>query len=404
MDSFLPYLTGDSSVGLFSDQYDDVYHSAYGALTEAYEKFVNPIDLKNNVKSNINVLDICYGLGYNTKSLLNYIINNNLFADKLTDSKKINNINIDCIDINSQLIKLSPFIKTNQNLPDKIIAKFFPNCAFNNLSKIDYKKIEKFIQETSTQNPEYKINDLVNEVIILNLFRKYDNDLNSISKYLSYKKLNRFLAPQMINFVKFYQNCRLKHTQSSLKGPNLHNIYYLYLSNRYKYDYLSLLDSMISINFHDIDARVSLSQINDTYDYIFLDAFTTDKCPSLWSLEFIQLIYERMNDEGVLLTYTTSALVRNTMVSVGFSVGKILDSNNKPIGTICSKNSSKIQYKLNDFESGLLNTKAGIPYRDFSLNSSDSAIIKKRLSDVDDSDLILSSHYVKQFKGVKNEI
>ena len=63
MEKFLPYFTNDGSVGLFSEEFDDVYHSASGALSEAFEKFVLPvIDLKND---NYKILDICFGLGYN---------------------------------------------------------------------------------------------------------------------------------------------------------------------------------------------------------------------------------------------------------------------------------------------------------------------------------------------------
>ena len=67
------YFTNDGSVGLFSLEADDIYHSTYGALTEAYEKFILPANLGDlfKRKSEIKVLDICFGIGYNTKSLIN---------------------------------------------------------------------------------------------------------------------------------------------------------------------------------------------------------------------------------------------------------------------------------------------------------------------------------------------
>ena len=72
-----PYFTNDGSVGLFSPTDNDIYHSTYGALTEAYEKFVLPADIETYLsnKSEIKVLDICYGIGYNSKSFINYILN-----------------------------------------------------------------------------------------------------------------------------------------------------------------------------------------------------------------------------------------------------------------------------------------------------------------------------------------
>ena len=74
MQEFYPYFTNDGSPGLYSPKVDDIYHSTHGALTEAYEKFILPANLieyfeKNN---NVKVLDICYGIGYNTKSFLNF--------------------------------------------------------------------------------------------------------------------------------------------------------------------------------------------------------------------------------------------------------------------------------------------------------------------------------------------
>ena len=71
-----PYFTNDGSVGLFSPEADDIYHSTYGALAEAYEKFVIPADLEKYFQNNtqIKVLDICFGIGYNTKSFLNFLL------------------------------------------------------------------------------------------------------------------------------------------------------------------------------------------------------------------------------------------------------------------------------------------------------------------------------------------
>ena len=79
-----PYFTNDGSVGLFSPEADDIYHSTYGALTEAYEKFILPANFLDyfKEKSEIKILDICYGIGYNTKSFLDYFLKN-IYTDKI---------------------------------------------------------------------------------------------------------------------------------------------------------------------------------------------------------------------------------------------------------------------------------------------------------------------------------
>ena len=74
MYEFHPYFTNDGSVGLYSPDFDDIYHSSTGALTEAYEKFIMPVNMDELLKKDeIKVLDICYGIGYNSKSFLNFI-------------------------------------------------------------------------------------------------------------------------------------------------------------------------------------------------------------------------------------------------------------------------------------------------------------------------------------------
>ena len=60
MYEFHPYFTNDGSVGLYSPEFDDIYHSSTGALTEAYEKFIMPVNmdelLKNNKDANLYLL------------------------------------------------------------------------------------------------------------------------------------------------------------------------------------------------------------------------------------------------------------------------------------------------------------------------------------------------------------
>ena len=75
------YYTQDGSIGLYSYADDDVYHSKFGAVTEAWEKFILPskLDKLININEEIKVLDVCYGIGYNTKALMSYVINNNEF-------------------------------------------------------------------------------------------------------------------------------------------------------------------------------------------------------------------------------------------------------------------------------------------------------------------------------------
>lgn len=54
--------TSDNSYTFFNEEYQETYHSITGALEEAQKKFIQPLDIKDGLV----ILDICFGLGYNT--------------------------------------------------------------------------------------------------------------------------------------------------------------------------------------------------------------------------------------------------------------------------------------------------------------------------------------------------
>ena len=74
-------LTKDGSISLRSLFFQENFHSLEGALKETEIKFINPSDLKRFKGQSINVLDICFGLGYNSASLFSNLIGQNSFLD-----------------------------------------------------------------------------------------------------------------------------------------------------------------------------------------------------------------------------------------------------------------------------------------------------------------------------------
>ncbi|WP_457568275.1 tRNA (5-methylaminomethyl-2-thiouridine)(34)-methyltransferase MnmD [Desulfurobacterium sp.] len=60
--------TADGSPTLFSDEYGEPYHSVTaGAFREAEEKFIKPCGIYERLeKGSVAVLDVCFGLGFNT--------------------------------------------------------------------------------------------------------------------------------------------------------------------------------------------------------------------------------------------------------------------------------------------------------------------------------------------------
>ena len=64
-------ITKDGSLTLKSDKFNECYHSSEGAITESLYKHIYPA-FEVVKKDEIKILDICFGLGYNTfLSILN---------------------------------------------------------------------------------------------------------------------------------------------------------------------------------------------------------------------------------------------------------------------------------------------------------------------------------------------
>ena len=119
--------------------------------------------------------------------------------------------------------------------------------------------------------------------------------------------------------------------------------------------------------------------------------------------DFFKLLFEHLETDGKILTYTTSASVRGAMAEAGFFIGNIYNEREKKFtGTIATKNKSLIKYPLSEFDLGLLKTKAGIFYRDENLTALNEAILVRRNEDVKNSTRMSTSKYRKQAIGEFN--
>ena len=475
-----PYFTNDGSVGLFSPEADDIYHSTYGALSEAYEKFILPADLENYFKihSEIKILDICYGIGYNTKSFLNFLIDkkfldiknknfsefffkkivkkfciknenivpidtdniiypqysdqldidnircsdeiysNNSSRDSEGENKFINTITSDTIYSNNISTKNSACNQQNKKIFVKAIdtdEKLFYLSPFlrqgnkkdKKYNKLDfnYEKISKLLDNEFSS--KYKISQEVNLIVFKNIVEKLpqifdDKDFESILKF---RKYSPFFDRKMLDLFWASKSNRDINNHARSLSTFLHNIYYKYISIRYKKALNSLILDDFIFEPSIMDARVSLKQDNNIYNFIFLDAFTPAKCPALWSLEFFKLLFSHLDKDGMILTYSNSSAVRNAMLNAGFYVGKIYNQGiNKFTGTVAVKNKSLIKYDLSEYDLGLINSRAGIFYRDENLNLPNEAIIEAHKKEIALSDKISSSAFIKNYMKQNKEI
>jgi len=84
MNMWTPEQTDDGSFTFYSKEFHETFHSRYGAKEEAFQKFAKATDLSQKAQQgSLKLLDVCYGLGYNTAAALETIwdINSECFVE-----------------------------------------------------------------------------------------------------------------------------------------------------------------------------------------------------------------------------------------------------------------------------------------------------------------------------------
>ena len=112
-----------------------------------------------------------------------------------------------------------------------------------------------------------------------------------------------------------------------------------------KQDYATLsletceIPENIDINVYIEDARQTVQKLKDnTYDAIFLDPFSQNMAPELFSLEFFKEFRRVIKDDGIVATYTSSAPVRAAFIEADFYIGQGPIFGRKQGGTLASPN------------------------------------------------------------------
>ena len=136
----------------------------------------------------------------------------------------------------------------------------------------------------------------------------------------------------------------------------------------------------ININVFIEDARQTVQKLNDnTYDAIFLDPFSQNMAPELFSLEFFKEFRRVIKDDGIVATYTSAAPVRAAFIEADFYIGKGPIFGRKQGGTLASPNPMMLDTALpkND-EIRIALSDVGIPFRDPDLKSDSASILEAR--------------------------
>ena len=271
MEELKEIITKDGSFSLRSNFFNEDFHSKEGAYYETESKFIAPSLLKKFKNSSINVMDICFGMGYNSAFLF----------DRLIDQS-------------------STLHWYGLEIDKRPIWHVLRNNSFKNLWNAKVIEIFEF----------------------LFLFSKYYDEL------FSCKLLWGDAREQIINIPK-----------------------------------------------------------NVDFDLIYLDSFSPSKCPELWSIEFLNTIVSKLKPSGKLITYSSSASVRKSLIKSGLKIYNIKPINKKnnlwSYGTFAIKDvihnvENPFIEELTLMQREHLTTKASIPYRDPDRNSKSEEIINRR--------------------------
>ena len=296
MDDLKEVITKDGSFSLRSMHFNENFHCSLCAFNETQKKFINPSNVQRFENKSLSVLDVCFGIGYNSAFLFNNLLNQS------------SHLNWYALEIDKRPINLSLNNDSFRKLWDTKVIQIFESLLLKGIFQDDF------------------------------------------------------------------FNCKL------IWG----------------------------------DARNGISKIpSDVYfDLIFLDGFSPQKCPEIWTKEFLSKLKAKLNPKGYLITYSSSAAVRRTLIDLNLKIYNIKptfkDISFWSNGTLAIKNEienlkkeNSYLEKLSRMEMEHLQTKASIPYRDPGGKSSSDEIIKRRKQEQLLSNLTNTMKWRKKWKMTK---
>ena len=289
MNKLKKVITKDGSISFRSEKFNENFHSLSGAFYETKTKFINPSRLKRFQNKSINVLDICFGIGYNSALLFENLI-----------------------------IELSSLNWFGLELDKRPL-----NYALNE---------EKF---KNLWDP--KVVEILNSLNLKNLYKNKNFDCKLLIGDARKEILN---LPKELNF-----------------------------------------------------------------DLIFLDGFSPQKCPEIWSVEFLLQLKNKIKYEGSLITYTSAAAVRKSLMNIGFSIFNIMPTisqkniwSNGTLATFDDQQKNPFIAHLSEREKEHLNTKASIPYRDPTGDLLSNEILEIRKKEQELSNLLATNLWRKKWE------
>ena len=265
-------LTDDGSYSINSKEINhkvETLHTSSGAISESFEKFIKP--MKFDYSTDIAILDICAGLGYNSSAAISDFM-----------KKSSADLTIDMVEISKATLACGLFVPSP--IPEHDITK-------------------------------------------------------------------RAIEDELI--AQDYATLSLEKAE---------------------------IPENISLNVFIEDARQTVQKLDDnTYDAIFLDPFSQNMAPELFSVELFKEFRRVIKDDGIVATYTSAAPVRAGFIEADFYIGLGPIFGRMQGGTLASPNPEMLDWSLpkND-EIRIALSDVGIPFRDPGLSNSSEHILDER--------------------------
>ncbi|XRO75273.1 MnmC family methyltransferase [Methanocaldococcus sp. 28A] len=134
-----------------------------------------------------------------------------------------------------------------------------------------------------------------------------------------------------------------------------------------------------NINLYVGDARKYIIKGDKKYNIVFHDAFSPKRDPTLYTYDFLKEIYKRMEDNGVLVSYSSSIPFRSALVDCGFVISEKESIGRKRGITLAYKNLNFKPDRINEIDERIIALSViALPYRDKNLNLTKDKIIEDR--------------------------
>lgn len=277
--SWQPQLTQDGSFTFFSERFGESFHSSLGARSEAFSKYVEMTRLREKAQNfttdpapSLAILDVCYGLGYNTAAAL------------------------------------------------ETIWQVNPRC-----------RVTLYGLELDDSVPQAAV---------------ATHDLQAL-------------------FLQAWS----PRVQSILTALAQSQVFQ---------------DEYLTAQLYIGDARTTIQHLQAQQfqaEAIFLDPFSPQRCPQLWTVEFLQAVASCLAPTGILSTYSRAASVRTALNLAGLDIGSIPAPANALAhewsqGTVAAWEDHPL-IPLTQLEQEHLQTRAAVPFRDPTLQDDAATILQR---------------------------